>query len=53
MDRVQDRTRGVDDVLTDSRPLNVRPARRGSVRQTTRDLAHTLDHLERWLAAAR
>jgi NTE family protein len=53
MDRVQDPARDVGDVLTDSRPLNVGGARRGSVRQATRDLAHTLDHLERWLATAR
>jgi len=53
MDRLQDPARDVGDVLTDSRPLNVGRARRGSVRQTTRDLAHTLDHLERWLATAR
>jgi hypothetical protein len=39
--------------LTDPRPLNVGGPRKGSVRQATRDLSHTLDHLERWLAAAR
>ena len=53
LDRVLDASRGINDALTDPRPLNVGRGRRGGVRQTTRDLAHTLDHLERWLAAAR
>ena len=52
-DRVARCVARVADVLTDPRPLNVGRARKGGVRQTTRDLAHTLDHLERWLAAAR
>jgi hypothetical protein len=47
--RTQGRT--IEDALTDPRPLNVGAARR--VRQATRDLAYTLAHLERWLAAAR
>ena len=52
-DRVADATRTVDDALNDPRPLNVGKSRRSRVRQATRDLAYTLDHLERWLAAAR
>ncbi|MEP6996823.1 MAG: hypothetical protein ABI900_04190 [Betaproteobacteria bacterium] len=35
--------------LTDPRPLITQPRR---VRQTVRDLAHTLDHLDAWLAPA-
>jgi len=52
-DRLADETRTIDDALTDPRPLNVGRSRRRRVGQTTRDLAYTLDHLERWLAAAR
>ena len=52
-DRLADRTRVLADALTDARPLHAGDARRSEVRQTTRDLAHTLDHLERWLATAR
>ena len=52
-DRLADATRAVDDALTDPRPLNVGKSRRSPVRQAARDLAYTLDHLERWLAAAR
>ena len=52
-DRLGDPTRAVTDALTDSRPLHVGAGRGNPVRQTTRDLAHTLDHLERWLAGAR
>ena len=52
-DRIADPARKVVDALTDPRPLNFGRGRRKSVRQSTRDLAHTLDHLERWLAAAR
>ena len=51
-DRVQDASRRIADALTDPRPLNVERGQSG-VRQTTRDLSHTLDHLERWLATAR
>jgi predicted acylesterase/phospholipase RssA len=51
--RLADATRTIDDALIDPRPLNVGRSRRGGVRQATRDLAYTLDHLERWLAAAR
>ena len=50
-DRLADAGRTIEDALTDPRPLNVGGARR--VRQATRDLAYTLGHLERWLAAAR
>ena len=52
-DRLADSGRTIDSALTDPRPLNVGGPRKGSVRQATRDLAHTLDHLERWLATAR
>ena len=52
-DRLADRRRHLTDALTDARPLHVGKRRRSEMRQTTRDLAHTLDHLERWLAGAR
>ena len=52
-DRVTDTTRTIEDALNDPRPLNVGEARRRGVRQATRDLAYTLDHLERWLATGR
>ncbi len=52
-DRLLDQTRVLADALTDARPLHAGDGRRSEVRQTTRDLAHTLDHLERWLATAR
>ena len=50
VDRLQDSARGVADALTDPRPLHTQS--RGDVRQTARDLSHTLGHLERWLAGA-
>jgi predicted acylesterase/phospholipase RssA len=50
-DRLADRTRRVTDALRDPRPLHTRRAE-GSVRQTARDLHHTLDQLQRWLADA-
>jgi predicted acylesterase/phospholipase RssA len=50
MDRLADSTREATDALSDARPLHARAIRERSVRQTTRDLSHTLDHLERWLA---
>jgi NTE family protein len=50
LDRLRDHARVVTDALTDVRPLHAGDGRRSEVRQTTRDLAHTLDHLERWLA---
>jgi predicted acylesterase/phospholipase RssA len=53
VDRIRDHARGLERALTDPRPLHVGRARGTEVRQTTRDLAHALDHLERWLAAAR
>ena len=53
LDRLADPARNVTHALTDPRPLRVGRRRRTSVRQTTRDLAHALDHLERWLADAR
>ncbi len=52
-DRLADQTRVLADALTDARPLHAGDGRRSEVRQTARDLAHTLDHLERWLATAR
>jgi predicted acylesterase/phospholipase RssA len=52
-DRLLEHTRTLTDALIDARPLHAGDGRRSEVRQTTRDLAHTLDHLERWLAAAR
>ena len=53
LDRLRDPTRKVTHALTDPRPLYVKQSQRRGVRQTARDLAHTLDHLERWLADAR
>jgi predicted acylesterase/phospholipase RssA len=52
-DRIADPTRKVTDALTDARPLNVARGGANGLRQSTRDLAYTLDHLERWLAGAR
>ena len=49
--RLADRGRSLHDALCDPRPLRT-SARRG-VRQTARDLSHTLDHLERRLALLR
>jgi len=53
LDRIGDHTRNVVHALTDPRPLKVGQPGGGQVRQTARDLGHTLDHLERWLAGAR
>jgi NTE family protein len=50
LDRLRDSTRVVTDALTDPRPLHAEG--RSDVRGTTRDLKHTLVHLERWLAGA-
>jgi len=50
--RLADPTRRVADALNDPRPLRPAPRRRG-VRHAARELAHTLDHLERHLAALR
>jgi hypothetical protein len=46
-DRLSDTRRSIGGA-TDPRPL---PTPRRGVRQATRDLAHTLAHLEAWLAA--
>jgi hypothetical protein len=46
---LDDARRSIAGALNDPRPLL---ARRRGVRQAARDLAHTLDHLETWLAAA-
>jgi predicted acylesterase/phospholipase RssA len=53
-DRLSDRLRVVTDALSDPRPLriNAKPDRGRDVRQATRDLDHTLDQLQRWLAGA-
>jgi predicted acylesterase/phospholipase RssA len=52
LDRLADATRQVRDATIDPRPLRTSPGASSDVRQTARDLAHTLDQLERWLAAA-
>ncbi|MEO5766668.1 MAG: patatin-like phospholipase family protein, partial [Casimicrobiaceae bacterium] len=52
-ERLADASRRVGDALTDPRPLKSDGARVPTVRRTTRQLAHTLDHLERYLAAVR
>jgi hypothetical protein len=51
--RLRDAGRTVTDALCDPRPVRADPARRATVRRAARDLAHTLDHLERRLAALR
>jgi len=50
-ERLADPTRRVTDALTDPRPLKSDARREATVRRTTRELAHTLDHLERFLTA--
>ena len=50
-DRLDDPHRHVLHALDDPRPLHTRPGV-SDVRQATRDLSHTLDQLERWLARA-
>jgi hypothetical protein len=52
MDRLHDPDRRVADALSDPRPLH-HDVRNATVRQTTRNLAHTLDQLERAVAASR
>jgi hypothetical protein len=47
--RLTDAHRGMHAALDDPRPLLTRSP---GVRQAARDLSHTLDHLERWLARA-
>jgi predicted acylesterase/phospholipase RssA len=49
-DRVEDVSREIADALDDPRPLHARPYHRRSVRTASRDLEHTLLHLERVLA---
>ncbi len=51
LDRLDDEHRHITDALTDPRPLRHDVANRG-VRQTARDLGHTLDHLERAVGAS-
>jgi NTE family protein len=53
-DRLDDRSRAVTEAVSDPRPLrsNAKSGRGRDVRQTTRDLDHTLDQLQRWLAGA-
>jgi predicted acylesterase/phospholipase RssA len=50
LERLRDEGRDIHAALDDPRPLHSGIGGSG-VRQTARDLAHTLDHLERWLAA--
>ena len=52
-ERLDDAARTVKDALTDPRPLKPDARRRSTVRSTARELGHTLDHLERFVAAAR
>ncbi len=51
-DRIDDARRIVTDAVTDPRPLHTNADYGTNVRQTARDLSHTLDQLERWLAGA-
>jgi predicted acylesterase/phospholipase RssA len=51
-DRLAQARRGIEDALTDPRPLRAQPEKL-TVRRTARELAHTLDHLERAVSAAR
>ena len=51
-ERLDDGARVVADAINDPRPLGS-SRRPPSIRRTTRELSHTLDHLERFLAAAR
>jgi predicted acylesterase/phospholipase RssA len=50
-DRLDDPARKVTDAISDPRPLHTHRDDH-DVRQTTRDLTHTLDQLQRWLAGA-
>jgi predicted acylesterase/phospholipase RssA len=52
MDRLHEADRHVADALSDPRPLH-HDVQSATVRQTTRNLAHTLDQLERAVAASR
>jgi len=49
LERLSDTRQSIAGAINNARPL---PTRRRGVRQATRDLAHTLDHLQAWLAAA-
>ena len=51
LDRLADSTRDVRAALTDPRAVRADPRRRRTVRGTARELAHTLDQLERWMGA--
>jgi len=51
--RLADDARRVTHALTDPRPLKSNVDRARTVRRTARELAHTLDHLERYLATCR
>ena len=48
--RLADADRAMHAAIDDPRPLSMRSP---GVRQAARDLSHTLDHLDRWLARAR
>lgn len=50
LDVLAEADRPITAALIDTRPLR---ARKTGVRQAARDLSHTLDHLEAWLALAR
>ena len=52
-ERLADPARRVTEALNDPRPLKPDAGREATVRRTARELAHTLDHLERYLATAR
>jgi predicted acylesterase/phospholipase RssA len=52
LDRLDDPDRKVRDAIVDPRPLRTHGAGDYDVRRTARDLAHTLDQLDRWLAGA-
>jgi hypothetical protein len=51
--RLADRTRMVADAVTDARPLHANYPAGVTMSQAARDLGHTLDQLESWLAGAR
>jgi len=51
-DRIAQPVRRIEDALTDPRPLRAQPAKL-TVKRAARELAHTLDQLERAVAAAR
>jgi NTE family protein len=48
--RLADEHRKVTDAVVDPRPLRTDPGNASDVRQAARDLSHTLDQLDRWLA---